>query len=541
MRSSLRHGQPLSVFLVGAVIAFCLTSLRESRAQEAALETGVGDSASAVEGSDLRRLLNQAEGMLWLGLVEKGNPRAFEEALHLVEQARKHLEASELSPPEQALWAECIDAVRDDAAFYIEYSPRRFYGAYPLARVISPVLMAAANDGVTEQLVENPAHFAVRKASQAIDEHMIRFQHPHVTLRSEPADRALESIAIEVLAEAPRPYPHSRRELLDTLTPDELAAYDRGEVSPEIADRLMSAFGAKSLLVVSIVQSIELADANLVLLDGKFFTPDAAEPTDSFAIRGFGRDRRDQLWPMIWTHGVLLLMAMIVDVLLRRDRRWSATRAATAIAIVFAIGRLFMVVAVLLLRHAIPDADSMAATSWWWPAVLGLVAVCGPGLVAWDGQARLTQSIHGSLGTRAVGTAFGVSALGAATYFVGPLLLLDQNQAFASFVPFVLSSVALATLLGFAIRTGPPVPTYFAIFPALATLPLGVALFMASPSALWTMTGVSAAICLLAWVRHRYAVAHGTEEQEPDRQAAQRADEEFIAKLGKVVGKKLPL
>lgn len=42
-------------------------------------------------------------------------------------------------------------------------------------------------------------------------------------------------------------------------------------------------------------------------------------------------------------------------------------------------------------------------------------------------------------------------------------------------------------------------------------------------------------------VRHRYAVAHGTEEQEPDWQAAQKADEAFIAKLGKVISKKLPL
>ena len=75
---------------MAAVTVFCLISLRESRAQDAALETGVGDPESVVEASDLRRLLNQAEAMLWLGLVEKGNPRAFEEALHLVEQARKH-------------------------------------------------------------------------------------------------------------------------------------------------------------------------------------------------------------------------------------------------------------------------------------------------------------------------------------------------------------------------------------------------------------------------------------------------------------------
>ena len=182
----------------------------------------------------------------------------------------------------------------------------------------------------------------------------------------------------------------------------------------------------------------------------------------------------------------------------------------------------------------------MAETSWWWPAVLGLLAVCVPGLVAWYGQQRLTQIVRG-VGSRAVGSIFAVSALGAATYFVGPLLLLDQSRGFASFVPFVLSSVALATVVGFAIRTGPPVPTYFAIFPALATLPLGVALFKASPSALWAMTGVTTAICLVAWIRHRYAVAHGTEEQEPDWHDAAKSDEEFVAKLGKVLSKKMPL
>ena len=58
MSSSHRHGLPLSVFLMGAVIAFCLTSLKESRAQDATLEIGDSDSESAVEASDLRRLLN---------------------------------------------------------------------------------------------------------------------------------------------------------------------------------------------------------------------------------------------------------------------------------------------------------------------------------------------------------------------------------------------------------------------------------------------------------------------------------------------------
>jgi hypothetical protein len=46
--------------------------------------------------------------------------------------------------------------------------------------------------------------------------------------------------------------------------------------------------------------------------------------------------------------------------------------------------------------------------------------------------------------------------------------------------------------------------------------------------------------CLVAWIRRRYAVAHGTEEQEPDEQDATKSDEELVARLGKVLRKKMP-
>jgi hypothetical protein len=170
---------------------------------------------------------------------------------------------------------------------------------------------------------------------------------------------------------------------------------------------------------------------------------------------------------------------------------------------------------------------------------VGLLAVLGGGLAAWVGQAQLTDIVPGARGARAVGSIFALVAIGTSSYFVTPLLLLEKQRGFTSLIPFVLASVTLAILFGFAARTGPPVPHYFAVGPlALAPL-LGMCLFRVSPQPLWLMAGLSGILGLAAWVRHRYAVAHGTEEPEPTAEEAAQADHQMLDKLSKKFKKKV--
>ena len=56
---------------------------------------------------------------------------------------------------------------------------------------------------------------------------------------------------------------------------------------------------------------------------------------------------------------------------------------------------------------------------------------------------------------------------------------------------------------------------------------------MASPGLLWATVGASGVLCLAAWVRHRHAVAHGTEEPEPSPEEAAQADQRKLVELGK--------
>ena len=68
---------------------------------------------------------------------------------------------------------------------------------------------------------------------------------------------------------------------------------------------------------------------------------------------------------------------------------------------------------------------------------------------------------------------------------------------------------------------------------------VGVSLMMAWPSLLWLMVGLSGVLCCAAWIRHRVAVARGTEEREPTPEEAALADQQRLVELEKKIIKNL--
>ena len=88
-------------------------------------------------------------------------------------------------------------------------------------------------------------------------------------------------------------------------------------------------------------------------------------------------------------------------------------------------------------------------------------------------------------------------------------------------------------------RTGPPVPHYFAIGPFLLAPLVGIALLKVAPTDLWILTLAAGTLCLAAATRHAYAVTKGFEEQEPDPEAAAAEDTTKLQKLGKKLASKI--
>ncbi len=506
----------------------------------------------AAEASEVRDLAARADALMRLGVAEKGASRSFEEAETLLGEAeRRSAEADLPSAADDELTLE-IAAIREDLEDLVGLYEDRFFGVFPLARLTVPSLLADEGLVITEQVFHAPDEAAVMAATRKVADLLDEYHHPYVVFRSSPPNRHLENVASEELLRDGRSTPYTRKTLVTALGSEDLAAFDRGDLEPQLIDRLATALDAVSLLVLTIGQSVENEDVHVRTLHGDYFQSGLAiqgSPTDAalivrvqtFDVVGSARDRRDQYRPILLAQLALFVSALVwaAQVKWRPGQPFKIFFSLVIGATLFLFGRIFAIAVIYLLRRFIPDASALAVAAWWWPALVGLLVILGGGLVAWIGQARMTDIVPGTRGARAVGTIYVLVAMGACSHFVAPLLILDRGAGWANLSPFLLAALSLALLFAFAARTGPPVPHYLTVGPVLVAPLVGLALMMASPSRLWLTVGASAVLRLTAWIRHRVAVARGTEEPEPDRDQAAEMDKERLMKVEKGLQKKL--
>ena len=506
----------------------------------------------APDAAAISQELDRAELLLRLGVVEKGAGQSFEDASDLLEAARLQLAAADLTAEDRQRLEREFAAVEENLSLLVELYEDRFFGVFPLVRFTIPFLVADEGFALTEQLFHSPNEAAVRSATRALLNQIDTFFHPHVVIRSTTEDRHLEILAFENLLRDGRTTPHTRREIILALTEAELGSFDDGEFDQEIVDRLRIAFGAADLLVLTLGAPVEFDDVLAIPLRADYYIPGETvqgAPVDatleivveSARYLGFARDRRGLSRPIIGLQLLLLVLAAVWAT----QVQWSLKRTlpvlyrmAIGVAL-FAAGRIITIATVYLLQRVTPGPSDLATASWWWPAALGIMVVAGGGLLIWIAQARLTDIVPGARAAPAVGAIFALVAMGSSSYFVAPLLLFDAGQGSTSLAALVIASVSLAYLFGLAVRTGPPVPLYFAIGPLIFAPMLGVFLAMVSPALLWALVTASGFLAFAAWFRHRWAVAHGTEEPEIDPAAAAEADQKRLAKLEKKLSKKL--
>ena len=76
-------------------------------------------------------------------------------------------------------------------------------------------------------------------------------------------------------------------------------------------------------------------------------------------------------------------------------------------------------------------------------------------------------------------------------------------------------------------------PTWFLVGPLLGAALVGLALFAMDARGLWGTALLGVLLVVLAVVRHKVAVARGTEEPEMDEEDAERVDAERLEKVAK--------
>ena len=504
------------------------------------------------DAQSINRLLEQADDRVWLGIANKGASRAFEEGLELLELAEQRMDKASVSPEEMDILEQESQVLREQLVSLSELYEERYYGVFPLARLLVPTILTEAGLANPEHLFHPPEIAAIEVAGRDFSDKVPKSDIPYLVLMSEPMSRKLEVIAFDVLAREGTTIPISRRELVKATKPSQLTAFDAGHINQQTILYMMNAFNAESLIVAKLAQD-EGSGFGLVkyVLRGDHYLRGEAvqgSPLEASPVLRVGTivsygsilDRRAQFWPIILVECLLLLISVIwaSGIHWSLEHRLSIFYRAMIGLGLFAYGRLFAIGSVMVLNRIAPSPEALLSAAWWWPSLLGLLIIIGSGSVAWIAQAQFTSVIPGARGARAVGTIFALSALGGMSYFVAPVLLLEETAAYAVIIPFVLCGLMLAVLFGFAVRTGPPVPHYFAFGPLLITPFIGFALLKVSPALLWMVAVTASVLCIVAVIRHFYAVKKGVEEPELSSEAAAEADTQRLMKLSKRLARK---
>ena len=156
-------------------------------------------TSAVAQTAEIDELLDQADLLLRLGVLQKGAGRSFEEAGQLLETIENDIAQADLGPADRQRLTQELDAVREDLELLTELYAERFYGVFPLARLISPTMLMDEGLAVSEQLFHPADEAAVLITTRKLLNQLERYDHPHVVLRSSPNDRRLENIAAEVL------------------------------------------------------------------------------------------------------------------------------------------------------------------------------------------------------------------------------------------------------------------------------------------------------------------------------------------------------
>jgi hypothetical protein len=111
-------------------------------------------------------------------------------------------------------------------------------------------------------------------------------------------------------------------------------------------------------------------------IQGSSSEASSAIRVDSFFAAGSIRDRRDMLWPITLTRLLLLVTTLVWAARQEWNKENPLLWFNTLIfgAGLFFFGLAFIAGSIVLLRRIAPESNAMLAASWWWLALLGVLA-----------------------------------------------------------------------------------------------------------------------------------------------------------------------
>jgi hypothetical protein len=238
-----------------------------------------------------------AETYYWLGMAEQGNMAAFRKGLQHLARANSLVQDAPLSEIERSRYQARIKGLQIDLEEQVEIAHDTLFGVFPLTRFLTRSLFAESTTLDTFEVIDDPTVMAATSAARklaltTITEWKERHQLD-VVFTSVPNNPQLENEALYVFNSHPKFFVHNLREVTDALTPGQLVEFKAGNVTPEIRQRLLDAFGLNDLLVVLVRENDVVDDDYFYVLEGAIYNKVDDAPVHNFAVVDVPRFERE--------------------------------------------------------------------------------------------------------------------------------------------------------------------------------------------------------------------------------------------------------
>ena len=216
---------------------------------------------------------------------------------------------------------------------------------------------------------------------------------------------------------------------------------------------------------------------------------DAAKAESSMYLSdGLCRDASGRMLPLVASQALLLLLAIAGYAALLAVRRLVVSNGYDWFVpplIGYLLGFTLPHAVMSFMQRFVPSPGTGWLNATWWPCLAGAFALLLPSVVLRVG-ARSMAVVPGArrLDGR-WGAALASVALGVAAFWCGPAVIYLGRDAIAVLLPFTLAGAMLSYCFGRAIDPGDHFPLGAAALAIVLALPLGAAIFLASPVITW--------------------------------------------------------
>ncbi len=393
-----------------------------------------------------------AETYYWLGLSDKGDPKAFKKGLEYLENAHEVLQALQNDTILKE-YKYRIELLKTDLKEQLQIAENTFIGNYPLAKFLSyPIFLKGDAFGsyeIAEPHGEVAASRAADKLGKLVDKSLYGEMQLHsFVLSKDNYYPDLESKARVILKRYNRLKVYEQQYLGKFLSNHEINDLYNKSISDTILKKIFEKLSSEVFVITVISKYNEINNIHFYKIVSNIYEKNAGQPTQSIVIYELIRDKRDVL--KYYLIILLLIMtialtAYIVKAKILTGRYPTIENIFLGPFLAFLIG-LFTPIIILpvLSAYKPPFEDYIGYTFWWIPLVF-IVIILLPMILLRISYSRIAfiKKKSGYLNKQSI--IYLCSSLGSASYIIfGQLLYHGENG-----ILFLLGTVMFFGSVGF--------------------------------------------------------------------------------------------